>query len=480
MKEHPLRKRVINAFLWLSTGTIFIQAISWVSTIIVIRLLTPSDYGLMAMALPIIFFIQMLSSWGFGMALVQDKNLNDTQIRGLLGFIIVVFLSSFVIINLTAPLIASFFHEIKLISLLQLLSINLILMIFYVIPDAMFFREMDFRTKTKVEISSRLVASIVAPVCAFNSMGVWSLAIAEICLHITRSIHFNLAFQRWYIPSFRFKECKHLIKYGLTITGTNVFTYIFNQADKIIVGRVLGKDLLGLYSVSFNLALIPKEKIIPIVTQLSFSTYSKIQDNAERIRSSLLMTIEAISFVAFPLFWGMASIANEAIPLILGPNWIKATIPFQYLCIIIPLLSISPIYPSVLNAIGRQEVVFVNSIIEALIMTLAILLGVRFGLIGVCITWIYFFPITFFVISQRSLNSIQLGLLDLLAKFKFPVLASLTMALSIGIIKKLLAAYTDPSLLLILVVLVGVIIYTLLVFMFKKDFLLDMKFIFRK
>jgi len=390
MEEKLHRSKVINAFLWLVSGTLAIQIISWISTIIVIRLLTPADYGLFAMALPVIFFIQMVSTWSFGIALVQHKDIDEDKIRQLSGFIILIYGFAFILVSLAAPAFSYFFDETRLTQLLRFLSVNFIFMSFYLIPDTLLFRDMNFKTKTQVDVSSRLVASIVAPVCAMYSLGVWSLAIAEMCMHITRTIHFNIVSRKFYRPVFRFNKCKELIRFGLAVTGSNFFTYVFNQADKIIVGRFLGENLLGIYAVAFNLALLPKEKIMPIVTQLSFSAYSKIQDDISRIRLNLLGTIEIVSFLSFPLFWGMASVAGEAIPLILGPHWVWVTTPFELLCIIIPFLSISPIYPAGLNAIGKPRVVLTNSVIEALTMVIGLLIGVLYGLRGVCLAWLCF------------------------------------------------------------------------------------------
>jgi O-antigen/teichoic acid export membrane protein len=478
MEDAHFRAKVINAFIWLSSGTLFIQVISWTSTIIVIRLLSPSDYGLMAMIVPIIFFIQILSSWGLGAAIVQHKELNDTKIRQLFGFIILVFSSAYILIYLIAPFIAKFFNEVRLTSLLRVLGVNLPLMSLYVVPDSLFYREMNFRMKTKVEIASRLGAAIVSPVCAINSMGVWSLVLAEVSVHVIRLIYFNLAYRKWHWPIFHFTDCIGMIKYSITVTGGNVFNYIFNVGDKIIVGKFLGKNLLGIYSVAFTLALLPKEKIMPIITQLSFSAYSTIQDDVVRIKLSLLRSIEAISFVAFPLFWGMACVASEGIPLILGSHWVQVIVPFQFICIVIPLISISPIFPSALNAVGRQGIVFSNSIIESSIMVIVILIGVRFGLLGICITWIIFYPIAFLIISQRSLHALGSELKDLFRVFYFPVVSSIMVCLSVLSIKRMLIESVNSAFMLVISVVIGLIVYSVIVFIFKRDSIIKIRSLF--
>ncbi len=475
MEDKPLRAKVMNAIKWQSTGTIFIQIISWASTIIVIRLLTPSDYGLLGMAFPLLFFLQMISTWGFGSAIIQCKDLDKTKIQQLFGFIVLSLTFSFVLIYLTAPFIGSFFNEMRLVPIIRLLGVNLFLMGFYVIPDALLFRDMDFKTKTKVEIVSRLGAAIVAPICAFNSLGVWSLVFAEISLNLIRALGFNMFCRQWYKPVFQFTECRDLIKFSIKITGVNFVDYILNQADKVIVGKFLGKHILGIYGVAFNLALLPKEKIMPIVTQISYSAYSQIQEDIARINLNLLKTIGIVSFISFPLFWGMASVAAEGVPLILGTNWVQAAIPFQCLCIVIPLLSISPIFPSALNAIGRPDVVLTNSIIVACMMVTAILIGARFGLMWVCISWVSIYPIAFIVTSQKALKILGIGFKDFLKCMKFPMIASFMMFLSVLLIKRLFAGSLSQLLLLVVSSIAGMTIFGLLVLMFKKEQIMNLK-----
>jgi len=429
----------------------------------------------MAMALPILFLMQMISYWGIGSALVQHKDLNETKISQLFGFIILVFSCAVLIIMLSAPLVASFFHEERLIPILRVLSLNFIFMSLYLIPDSLLFREMDFHTKTQADISSRLVAAAVAIICAFNSLGVWSLIFAECCMHITKAIHLNVVYPKRYRPIFRFDECRELINFGMLVSGTVFFIYLFTQADKIIVGKYLGKELLGVYAVALNLALLPKEKILPIITQISFSAYSKIQEDTSRIRSSLLLTIEIIALVAFPLFWGMATIADKAIPLILGPHWKQAALPFELLCIVIPLLTISPLYPSALNAIGKTRVVFSNSVIEASLVVVAMLIGVRYSLLGVSLSWIIFYSAAFIIVSRRSLNSLNIGMNELFARLSFPFCASLVMAMSVILFKRLLVDYMNSVSLLSLSIITGAFIYGMFVMIYKKEKIISLK-----
>ena len=132
--------------------------------------------------------------------------------------------------------------------------------------------------------------------------------------------------------------------------------YLYTIADTVIVGKFLGNALLGTYAIAMNLASIPAEKVLPIITQVSFTSYSRIQDDLDRIRRNLLRTASLIAYAGFPVFFGMAAVAPEAIRLLLGPKWTAIILPFQLICLVLPLKAISPVLPPAVFAIGRPRI----------------------------------------------------------------------------------------------------------------------------
>jgi hypothetical protein len=157
---------------------------------------------------------------------------------------------------------------------------------------------------------------------------------------------------------------------------------------------------------------------------------------------------------------------------------VQVIVPFQFICIVIPLISISPIFPSALNAVGRQGIVFSNSIIESSIMVIVILIGVRFGLLGICITWIIFYPIAFLIISQRSLHALGSELKDLFRVFYFPVVSSIMVCLSVLSIKRMLIESVNSAFMLVISVVIGLIVYSVIVFIFKRDSIIKIRSLF--
>lgn len=473
IKSDDFKKKVLKGFIWLGTGTFLGQLIAWCSTIIVIRLLEPADYGLMAMAGTFIALLTILSELGVGAAIIQSKTLSDFQIRELFGLIIVLSLLGWLITILLAPYIAVFFNEPKITFLIRVLSINFFMIALFTIPMSLLVRDMNFKAKAKVDVSAQVGGSVVTLIMAFNGMGVWSLIGGIISIHFVKVVGYNLAAKKFALPLFRFTESLKLAKYGFVMTSNRLLFYVFTQSDRIIGGKILGDVFLGFYSVAMNLASIPAEKILPIVTQITFASYSRIQDEQERINRNILKTIRVMAVFGFPLFFGMAAVAPEAIPILLGDKWSLAIIPFQLLCFILPLKSLSFIFPPAVFAIDKAKVILVNMAITSVVMVIAFLVGAQWGLIGLSLAWVIAYPIVFSITTLRSLSALQLSFLKVISEISFPIISATVMLICLYLIRYYFSEMDNLKLLVISVI-SGMTIYSALIFIFKKDMYIDL------
>jgi len=468
IKTDDFKQKVLKAFLWLGTGTFIGQLIAWCSTIIVIRLLEPADYGLMAMAGTIIALLTILSELGVGAAVIQAKTLSNIQIKQLFGLIIVLCVIGLLSTILLAPYIALFFNEPKLTLLIKVLSVNFLMIALFTIPMSLLVRNMNFKSKAKVDISAQVGGSVVTLIMAFNGMGVWSLIGGLISIHVVKVVGYNIAVKEFTLPSFRLNESIKLAKYGFVMAGNRILFYVFTQADKIIGGKILGDVFLGFYTVALTLASIPAEKILPIVTQITFASYSRIQDEQHRINRNILKTIRVMALFGFPLFFGMTAVAPEAIPILLGDKWFPAIIPFQLLCLIMPLKSLSFIFPPAVFAIDKAKVILVNMVIASVVMVIAFSVGAQWGLIGLSLAWAIVYPIVFTITTLRSLNALQLPFRKVLNEISFPVISSIVMLVCLYTIRYYYSEIGKIEL-LILSIIAGVVIYSALIYFFRKE-----------
>lgn len=472
-EEASFKTKVLKGFFWLSIGTFVGQSISWISTIIVIRLLLPKDYGLMAMAGSVIALLMTFSELGIGSSIVHAERMTEKEIRQIYGFVISSSLVVWLVCHLSAPLVALFYKEHDLVPILRVMNVNFILIALYMVPQSLFIREMNFKSKTGIDVSAQIGSAVVTLILALIGMGVWALVIGTLALNVIKAIAFNAARSDRFRPLFNFNGSGKIITYGVTMTGSRLLYSFYNQADLIIVGRFLGQHALGIYAVALNLASIPAEKVLPLINQISFTSYSRIQDDMDRIRRNLLRTTRVIAFSGFPIFWGMAAVAPEAIPLILGPKWGTAVVPFQLLCIMLPLKALGPVLASTVNAIGEAKVNLINTAVTAVVMAIAFLIGVRHGIIGVCLAWIIAYPAVFLGTCLHNLRVLRLPIKQYLSEISFPLSASFVMVSVIFLFKKILII--SPLYSVILLISFGIVSYLGMTLTFKKGEFLEMK-----
>lgn len=462
-----LRSDVRRGFLWVGVGNAVGQIVSWACTIVVIRQLAPEDYGLMAMSASFVSLLSMMSELGISASVIQAKEVSERELRKVYGLVLLCGLGFLALGWLAAPLIAQFYGEPRLVSIVRVASLTFLLSGFYVVPQSLAIRHMNFRLKSQIDIAAQVVSALIMIAMALSGAGVWTLVIGPLIAHGLRAVCFGVGRERL-LPSFDFTGMRRWFTFGLTITGDRLAYYAYSVSDLVIVGRLLGDSVLGVYSLAMTLASLPSEKILPMVTQVSFASFSRIQDERERIGRNVLNTLKTVSFVAWPLFFLMVAVAPEAIPLVLGARWASIVVPFQILCLSMPVRAMGFIFAPAVFALGRPTVNLVNMVITCIVMTAAFLVGVRYGAVGVCLAWAIVYPIVFVGTSWRSLRVLGLGLDDFFRETWFPFAASLATLLI------LLAVRSSPAMphnlaAMVILPIAGAILFAGLVFAFQRE-----------
>jgi O-antigen/teichoic acid export membrane protein len=470
---------VIRSFLWQGGAQFGTQLVSWVSTLIVIRLLTPGDYGLLAMATLVLGFLFVVADLGFGSAIVQSKTIDERSLRELGGVILLVNLAYGLCAWLAAPPLAAFFGEDRLVAIIRVLSLNFLFIAVFTLPQSLLIREMDFARKARVDVTAAIASAVVALVLALLGFGVWALVGSMLMMNLTKALLFQ-----WTRPVLgalprRLDALRPLMGFGLLISLDRILFFVYGQADIAIGGRVLGPETLGLYAIALSLAAMPMEKVIPIVTQVSFAAFSLIQEDRARINRNLLRAANLVSLGSFPLYFGLAATAPVLLPLILGERWSAAVLPLQIVCMILPLKAMAALFPPALFGIGRPGVNVGNMAIAAASMTLAFLVGVRYGVIGLCLAWLIVYPIVFAFTTARALRPLGLPARDLVRVMAFPAVLSGAMLVLVHLLGVLLRPYLANLPLLIVLVGVGAAFYCGIVWTWRRQAFDELRLAFR-
>lgn len=469
------QQRIIRSFAWLGGAQAIGQAATWLSTLFVIRLLTPEDYGLMAMAMLFLGFLFLVADLGVGAAAIQSRELDQSQIRTMSGVIILTSGLGFLLTFLSAPLLALFYQEPRVSGVVRALSVNFVLMAFYLLPQARLARDLDFASKSKVDLVTMIASAATTLGMAFLGFGIWALVGGMIVQNASRALLFQVVRPTSLIPDFRNLLRNPLVQFGVVMSLDRVLFFMYSSADIAIGGRILGPELIGLYTVAATLSALPMDKVVPIVNQISFAAFSRIQDEGERVRRNVLRSVRLAGLLGFPAFLGLAAVAPDFVPLVLGAKWQEAILPLQLLCLVVPIKLLRSLLPPALFGIGRPGVNLANVAISSVIMVPAILIGVNFGVLGLCLAWVFAYPLAFVITTARALRAIGIPNRDFLAAIATPVLGSLTMLLSVVGLRMLIGDQLPMTASLGVQIALGALVYAGVVLLHARDTIHDVR-----
>ncbi len=405
--DMDIKTQVFFSLKWTIITRFSAQSLSWLITLVVIRLLTPADYGLLAIASGIVAVLAFANELGLEAALVQRSNLTPDLPRKIFGFVLWTNFVFFLVLFFVAPLASAFYGQPVLTPIVRVLSITFLLNSFMVVPRAMLSRKMDFRRQGIVNFVSTMGGSLLTLGLAVNGQGVWSLVWGTIFISVIRLIGTLYVANFWCWPQFSFKGMQELVSFGIIFTSVRAIFTLQMQGDALVIGKVLGKEPTGLYSVAKELAWLPMIKMASIINPIAFSGFSRTQTDQGNIAHYVLRASQMIAMIAFPLCLGISSVANEMVIVILGENWLGVIIPLTVLSPIVALQLLGTALGPAVSGTGKPIVDLYQRILTLLFIVLGIFGGISHGIegasLGVAIGYFFGFCFETFL-SCRTLN----------------------------------------------------------------------------
>lgn len=475
-----LKSKVVAGVGWTAGANFVGQIITWAITIVVMRLLSPGDYGLLAMASVFVAFLAMMAAAGLGPAIVQSTAIDDAKLRQLLGLILVLNAVLCLLLFSSAALIAEFFNEPRLVSIIRVLSFQFVISGLAVIPEALLGRALRFKARALIDLASNVAGGVTTLTLAWLGHGVWSLVVGAMVIVSGKTIGLNLAFPYLHWPSFSLRGARPMLAYGGNVTASRLLWFFYSQADMFIAGKLLGKEALGFYSVAMHLASLPVQKISGVLNQVAFPAFAQIQREPELVSRHMLKAVRMMCFFAFPVLWGISSVAPEMVRLLLGPRWEPATLPLQILPAIMPFRMVSNLLPSAVDAVGRPDISVQNLITASIVMPVAFVIGGQWGIEGLCTAWIVGFPLVFLANLRRALPVIHVEVTQFLLIMVRPALAGLVMYGAVHTVGRLISPTTSDLSRLIALVLTGAITYTAMALIVNRAGCMEVLQAFRK
>ncbi len=446
-----LKQQVVSSLRWTASARFGGQIISWAITILVIRLLSPGDYGLMAMANVVVGLLSMIAEMGFGATLIQPAQLGREQVRQLFGAGIIVNVTIIALLVVTAPAIAAFYQEPRLTAIVQVASIQFLLSAASLVPDATMRRAMRFRQLSLIEIISGTVGNASTLVLAYFGHGVWALVFGALAGGFLRTSMLHALAHEHVWPSFRFRGAHRLFGFGVNMTVMRVLWYVTLQFDTLIAGKLLGKEAVGLYYVAVHLGSLPMQRVSSIINDVAFPAFSRLQNDKPAFSTNLRLAIRLIAMIAFPMLWGLACVAPEVIRVAVGPAWVASIVPMQIIALTIPLRMVSAIISTATVSAGHIKVALISAIINTALAPVAFYWGVQYGIVGLSVAWFALVPVMYLVNCLRALPKFGMSFWDTIKEMTRPAIAALAMTATVFALRSMLTSVGDAPRLVLLV-----------------------------
>jgi O-antigen/teichoic acid export membrane protein len=441
-----LRRRVVRAVGATSAGSGVAKAVSLLSTLILARLLVPEDFGLMAMATTVTGIVSFFNEIGIGAAIVQRQEVRDEEINGCFGIAV---LASSLLCALTVALswpAAAFFKLQALQPVLAALGFGFFFGALNTVPIALLRRQLRLQAVLWLGLVASIVQALVAIPLAYFGFGYWALVISFFVGQTVNTVwYWRVAGWRPTLP-LRLKEGRGLLGYGLNVTYARVMWHVYMNADKLIIGKLIGERAVGVYDMSKSLATLPTSQISGLVTSIASPVFARVQGDRRQLQDVLLRFTRGVAYLTFPALAGIALIADKLVFVLLGAQWSAAALPLQALCVSELVRTVANLQSQLLISTGNVKRLVKYSTACAIALPLAIAVGAWLGALpGVAIAWAAVYPVLAFWLLREAKIVTGLRYADFWHAVRHPVYGTLVMALAVFGARQLLAQTGWPT-----------------------------------
>ncbi|MEM7769783.1 MAG: MOP flippase family protein [Cyanobacteria bacterium P01_E01_bin.6] len=464
-----LKQKAAKGILWSFIQRWGSQLISFSVFLLLARLLGPEDFGLIALSGVFIAFMKVFLDQGFAAAIVQRKTVEQEHLDTAFWVSIGTSLLLVAIACSSAGWIADFYHEPQLAPVIRFLSINFVFKALNSVQNAILTRKLAFKTLAVRSLIGIAGGGSVGVIMALSGFGVWSLVGYQLANSIIE-VPILWAVTDWR-PGLRCsrKHFRELFDFGIHVIGMNGLVFLNNYSDNLLIGYYLGATALGYYTVAYRVLTVLTTLLAKTTNQVAFPTFSKLQQEPERLERAYYKATHLTSLISFPAFLGIVALAPELVPTVFGEQWAPTIPVMQTLAFIGILRTVFQFNGPIMMAMGRPDWRFKINIMNTVLNVTCFFAVVKWGILAVAIAFVIrsyaFAPVGLWLIKKL----IKINLKTYLQQFQTPLIASLVMVGVILGLKQVLITWVMLPVLLGICIGIGCISYGLTVAYFEPN-----------
>lgn len=379
-----LKEKTVKGVFWSSIDRFSSQGIQFIFSILIARMLLPSDYGVIAMLGIFLAVSQSFIDSGFGTALVQKIDRTETDFSTVFYFNILVACFFYGLLWIISPYIASFYDIPLLESVTKAVALTLIFNALGGIQNAKLTIAIDFKTRAKISLMCTISTGIIGLIMAYKGYGVWALVTQNIANSILNATLLWL-FVRW-IPqrTFSMQSFRQLFGFGSKLLASGLLDTIYNNIYPLVIGKFFSASTLGVYSRASSLAQYPSSNLTSVLQSVTFPVLSSIQNDEERLGNAYRRLLRMSVFIIFPLMIGLSAVADPFIRLVLTDKWEGAIYLLQIVCFSMMWYPVHAINLNLLQVKGRSDYFLKLEIIKKIIGVSMLCITVPIGIVAMC------------------------------------------------------------------------------------------------
>lgn len=471
-----LKSKALKGIVWISLSKFFLKIINFAIMIVLARLLNPTDFGLVALAIVFVNFFEITRDLGMESALIQytgdDYDKNIVYNTAFIIYPVIAFLL-YIVSYFSAPYVAVFYENESIESIIRALLLTIVIWSFGTLPRTLLMKDLQFKKMFIPQILPKVSYGVVAILMAYAGYGVWSLVVGRIVLEIISVMAYWKSLQ--WRPSlvFSMTKARELLSYGKFVAAAGILTFLLSAIDVALIGKMLGTDSVGYYTVAMSVAGMFTIQASAILSQVIFPTYAKIQNDIGRLGGSHLKTVKIFSAFLFPATFGIIMVSDYFIEAVYGTKWLPSVPILQVLCIYGLVMSFNKMNSTIFLAVGKPEILAKVNYLHLFILIILIYpLTVKYGVYGTS------FAVTFSVLISTLYSfskTCSILHIELYAFFKSTLNAakgSALMVIFILLLKKWTVGMPS-QITLVIIIIIGILIYILYFAIIYRSRLMD-------
>jgi O-antigen/teichoic acid export membrane protein len=469
------KQKTISGIGWSIVSRVGRQLVQFVIAVILARLLSPEEFGLIGMITVFIGFANIFLDMGFGSALIQKQDAGIVHFDSVFWINVIAGLLITITFLLTSSLIADFFNQPILSPLTKFIALSFLVGSLGIVHTSRLKKSLNFKRLALIEISALALSGIIAVITALAGLGVWSLALQSVLLSIF-TVSLLWINSEWKPRiKFEFSYVKELLGFSSNLLGFSSFNYWIRNVDNLLIGKVIGSSALGIYGTAYRILLLPLSLISHTIGQVLFPAFSTIQTDKNRISRAYLNITSVIALITFPMMMGLFVVSDHFVKAVFGNQWLDMIPILRIFSIVSMVQSISTVNGNLYLSQGRTDLQFRVGLIIGSLGIGAIVIGLTWGIVGVALAYGIISILVFYPSLYIAVSLVGLRALDVLKNLSRIFLFSLIMSMVIWLIDLILPKQWASWISLISLSSLGAVLFFALIHLFNLRAYLDVK-----